>query len=387
MSYKVKKKIGPLVVGINSEYSAVSELPDLFDLADASFDENLDVNFNLLQVESKKFNYKGWQAGDFTIGEGRLKFSNTPEYEILVDYRGKHIEVYCFHKLNRNKKLAKKMPTLYKIYSSEFESIDLRIARGFIYYCLQPVLQMLLVTKGTTFVHGSSVVKNNGKGVLFTGWGGSGKTSTSSSLLLKNKSFFFLSDDIAIVDKNKKIYSNPAVSHIYPYNVQGVKELEDKVIGDKTVSNKLHWAIRKKYFGAKGVRRRIRPKDFYQIDDAIDVTSETNIFFVRNDEKDITIQVLEKNDIVSLSINVINYEIKGINELNNKINSIPRNVIENERKNHPLLSFFISKAGYFECLKSVYNDYYANSDCYLISVPKATKPLELLGFVEEEIKL
>ncbi len=72
---------------------------------------------------------------------------------------------------------------------------------------LSSILLIKLLQKGYTIIHSACVSRDN-KGVLISAWGDTGKTFTSSSLV-QQCSFHFLSDDLTLIDRNGTAYCFP----------------------------------------------------------------------------------------------------------------------------------------------------------------------------------
>lgn len=72
---------------------------------------------------------------------------------------------------------------------------------------LSSIILIKILQKGYTIVHSACVSKDS-KGVLISAWGETGKTLTSSTLVQQD-SFQFLSDDLTIIDADGVAYSFP----------------------------------------------------------------------------------------------------------------------------------------------------------------------------------
>lgn len=83
----------------------------------------------------------------------------------------------------------------------------------------------------------------NGKTKIFSGWGGSGKTSLSSALYQKYNGKF-ISDDLTIIGDTNLVYFNPSLLNIYDYNIRESSYFRDKKIQNEyevcTANNMYH---------------------------------------------------------------------------------------------------------------------------------------------------
>ncbi len=86
---------------------------------------------------------------------------------------------------------------------------------------LEPVMYLSFLNQGILFMHSAGVSKD-GQGYVFPAYGGTGKTTTSLSLM--NQGYDFLGDDLLIVDPDKgKVFPYPRPLHVFTYNVQNLR--------------------------------------------------------------------------------------------------------------------------------------------------------------------
>ena len=85
---------------------------------------------------------------------------------------------------------------------------------------LEPVMYLSFLKQGIFFMHSAGVSKD-GQAYVFPAYGGTGKTTTSMSLL--SKGYSFLGDDLLIIDPaNAKVFPYPRPLHIFTYNVRNL---------------------------------------------------------------------------------------------------------------------------------------------------------------------
>ncbi len=111
-------------------------------------------------------------------------------------------------------------------------------------------------------IHGSSLVDNHGRGVLFGGSGGVGKTTLELELI-HNKEFKFLADDISILDSNGMLHPNYNHPKIYAYNVLGRPDLQRKLFSGKSMLDKAWWSVQALRKPPHAFRRRAHIGKFY----------------------------------------------------------------------------------------------------------------------------
>ncbi len=85
---------------------------------------------------------------------------------------------------------------------------------------LEPVMYLSFLRQGILFMHSAGVSKD-GNAYVFPAYGGTGKTTTSMTLMAKG--YQFLGDDLLIVDPKKKlVFPYPRPLHIFTYNVRNL---------------------------------------------------------------------------------------------------------------------------------------------------------------------
>ena len=134
-------------------------------------------------------------------------------------------------------------------------------AKNIIYGIFDAIIHQLMLAKGSVFCHAASIEKE-GKAYILSGFGGSGKTGLSSELIF-NRNFKFLSDDFALISSNGKAYYYGKKAQIYAYNTENNPLLYKNLMANRNLLDKLMWHFRKKYYGPKKVRRRMRPEDIF----------------------------------------------------------------------------------------------------------------------------
>ena len=131
---------------------------------------------------------------------------------------------------------------------------------GQMFHELVIVPTLLMFVDDVVVIHGSSVSINN-EGYIFTGSGGSGKTSISTSLILE-KDYKFVADDITFLNVSGRLYSNLEFPKIYYYNVKQNPALKKKLMDKRNIFDKIQWIL-KQNIPPYSVRRSVNPRSFF----------------------------------------------------------------------------------------------------------------------------
>lgn len=114
------------------------------------------------------------------------------------------------------------------------------------YYLLLPLLNARLQDAGMSFIH-ASAVSRQGDGLLFAGWGGTGKTNLLVRLLELGCEYY--GDDLAVVDRQGLLYPFPRALNLYSYNVRQSAALRS------TVGRSVRWRAAVADYGAHAVAK------------------------------------------------------------------------------------------------------------------------------------
>ena len=120
----------------------------------------------------------------------------------------------------------------------------------------------LFLHEGNGALIHASAVEKKGEVTLFTGLRGIGKT-TISSLLIFERGYRFLSDDITFLTADGNVVLYPRYLMVYPYSVREVEAMGRKLGGYLGALDKANWRLRSFLLGERGVRRRVSPLVMY----------------------------------------------------------------------------------------------------------------------------
>lgn len=133
-----------------------------------------------------------------------------------------------------------------------------RVVKNILYNIFEPVLQIRLLASGCSFLHSSGVTFED-QTILFTGWGGAGKTSLSAELV-RNEGYQIIGDDFTIVSEEGIMHPYLKSGVVYPYNVEHMRDPPE--IFDSKI-DRFQWWLKRRQGGPKNVRRRIKLDRFY----------------------------------------------------------------------------------------------------------------------------
>lgn len=207
-------------------------------------------------------------------------------------------------------------------------------------------------------IHGSCISNKNGNSVIIGGTGGSGKSSTLLSFI-DSDSYFFVSDDIAIINSAGNIFPNYALPKIYAYNTKDDKNLESRILKNRSLIDKIMWHIRKGKNPSR-VRRRVYIEKLWNIDKKASFDMKYYLILYRGNFNDITLEKISATDAVEASLNIIFTEYWNFNTkiMWHKFNSI-------FYKRTP----FVSIESVYNNWKKIYENAMKKCKNYLVKVP------------------
>jgi hypothetical protein len=246
-----------------------------------------------------------------------------------------------------------------------------RVAKNLIYNLIEPFLNIYMLKYGQSFFHGAGVYDNDG-GIIFTGWGGAGKTATSLRLALEHD-FKLLSDDLIIIDKNKDTYMYPKRMQVYAYNVEGFEKLYKILMRKRGIIDKTHWQLFKLLHGRKGVRRRVHLHEIVSTDKiGPQKTKIKKIYYLLSKNGgEIEITEATAKTIAKSSRAVIKKELWSVFKFFNALEAIT------EPK--------ISLAEILNKNEELYTKILSDIDCSMVYVPKGTNPTKLTEAVLKDL--
>lgn len=303
-----------------------------------------------------------------------LHFSDGRAWSVYLDKNDDgELHIYCIPHPVGHMKIIKLLPSfLIKPLLNDAPSFKYLQASYFLYNVLVPIAEMQLLKKDCTFIHSSSVSSSDGS-FLFTGLGGTGKTSISSYLYLRKESKFgCLGDDLSIVSGDGQVFLNPMPMNVYPYNVETFPELGKYVKSSLSFFEKFLWKTRSSILGSKAAMKRVSiPKNRVK-------TSKDKInaiyYLERSDVDNIRIDQITAGEVSFVSKNILLGELSSKMSLfvsaNTRIEK--RNIL-----NIPTIEELSLNT------EEIYNAALKDKSVYKVSIPMSMNTVELGESIQE----
>lgn len=246
-------------------------------------------------------------------------------------------------------------------YSSRIEMTTENIT----YNVIEPILHTYLLQKNQVFLHSSGVVSDSEEAILFTGWGGVGKSSACVQLV-NHGDWKYLADDVIIINANGEAYCYPKKILLYGYNTEGNSDLERTLLKNELI-NRLSWNLRKRVLGGAKVRRRISPALLFGHDKIGTKGKISNVFYLlRSNAERSSVREITSEEMAERSVSVIAYIFKQFYEVINAIHAV--------NPKEPSLEEVLEQN------TLLYKKAFKTSGCYLYYVPpNATPPKVVEG--------
>lgn len=304
---------GPLKIGFSGE-GQIAEIVFKEFSSYRRADGSPDVVFNFTKDLGRENFFRDEPAvkvGSAMFSEKRAFLDRVSKWDCFMERESSRVTLHCASRPNLKRRAVDIFPGPVQRFSNMYyKTIDELQALDFIYALFQPVTELFLLKKGASFIHAGGLQDSDGKAVLFAGWGGCGKTSTCSTLILGEPGrWSFLSDDMSILHKSGLVSYNDMGIHIYPYNLEGETELNGKVFSRMTGMDRLHWIMRSKVFGREGVVRRHSPKTMYR-NTSGGAEVKAFIYMERHNGKDLRVEPARVEDVARRATSVLFYELR-----------------------------------------------------------------------------
>lgn len=378
---------GPITVSFSSDEFSMNVLGSMYgDLPESN--SNIDIKINAAGVSESnitlekqiKANDNIYVDGDRHVIDQLRHFS--PPVQTIINRMGDfgyyitisgwerdilEIEVlYDKRVFHQSKNL---LHNVFKLYTSEFSSYGDLLSKVFVYDILEPILHAQMISNDTSLLHAASI-SIDGQGVILTGQGGTGKTSTTINLLNETPNSTFLSDDLAIVTKDGDVHPYNKSCVVYAYNTGDTISQSQLVNG---LIDQMHWKFHYWNGGKKGVRRRVSAEKLFnkKVQNSESYPIETVVYLSREKREDIAHEQIEATEVAQRSTAVILNELDWLVEYSSAVCSTgstsltPKKIIEQTEK--------------------IYTNSFADSNNILLHIPFDTGPQAIVTYLQSNV--
>lgn len=234
------------------------------------------------------------------------------------------------------------------------------------------IFHILLLKKKFAFLH-ASILDLNGSGIILTGTGGCGKTSTAFKLL-DNSNYKYLSEDYGIISDNGKAFFNPKYMAIYGTDVRYGQKLLVEYINKKMSSiDRFQWNFM--LYRKRNPLRKVSPIRILGLNRISRKVKVRDIFFLsRFNTKEIQVKPISTNDLVERCVNAAFREIQILYELMNQIHSVGY-----KDNNISTISELKEKT------RDIYKKCFENLNKKIIYLPNDASPNEIIKVINRYI--
>lgn len=156
-------------------------------------------------------------------------------------------------------------------------------------------------------IHSSGFVINKEEALLLGGTGGVGKTSLELKLA-ENKSFGFLNDDIAVINREGVVFPNMSWPKIYAYNLVNNQKIKSLIFKNRSFDDKFAWSFKKHIFGISKVRRTLSPFQLFKQNSLEAVPLKKYVLLSRGDYQKLNLRPFDKSLIPEINTTIMKGE-------------------------------------------------------------------------------
>lgn len=352
--------IGPLnvkIVGENALSNLIKE-----ELIEENQNNKVDADIEL-DIDSKKIfdsykptHYSGKDAMNFNKSEYYVGYLEYLNYIVQNPFEKGKISLHIqLKEQSMTSRAKKKILSLKKV---EYSDIN-RLIRSFIlsYAVFWNVFQLGLLKKNCSFIHGSTLQKNQ-SGFLLTGTGGSGKTSIAMQLL-KEQDIKYLTEDFGIIRSDGITFYNPKAISLYRTDIDRGNPFATKAIENLSPEMKRKWKLLTS-ISSKNQLLKIPPSSFLG-DNKIgkSCSLKSVIYLTRENCNFISFEELSINEFSERAAQASLVELKSLSEVLRRI-----------KANSPLDYPYKSDFEIYQMMIDIYQNAFSKSNRYMVHIPR-----------------
>ena len=250
---------------------------------------------------------------------------------------------------------ARLLPSwLYRARDWNYLSREENCAKDFVYHAFNYFCQAAGLDAGQSWLH-ASVLEKDGDAIAVSGWGGTGKTSTSLRLVMRH-GYRFLSDDFGLVDEGGMAWRNPVRMQVYPYNLLNDPPLARRLLERRGPLDRSAWLAHKLLRGPSGVRRRISAAALLGPDAvARSARLSTVVFLRRTTEPAISLRPADPQRLARIAANTMLVELGPFVDLSAAVASsrwpeVLPSIVDLAQRTEQILSAAFERARCYELL-------------------------------------
>jgi len=382
-SDKMKFRIFDTIVEIAGECpvgeyirSELSEMPD----ADGAADVEIDIVSGFNESKHSRSSLPSIHAGTVHldrrtsvpirgIKDGIHNYVGTigRQIDASINRNLTQIQIRYDERINNCDPFSK---NILQLLSKDFLERSQNVAKVILYNDIEPLLHQIILEKSNAFIHASCLARN-GSGVLFSGWGGAGKTSIATNLL-SSQDWKFVSDDLCLLSADETVQPYLKRIQIYPYNIS--KSDQSQIMSGRSILNRLNWYGRSTMLGKKAVRRRSLPSDLYSICEDTRIPVSQLIYLVREHSEQITHEQISSEMAAKRAAATIGNEFRThLKDLQALTAMYP--------------DHWCSVEALVSNTQAVYESAFNSIPCTLVRIPPKTKPPGLTKYIQKNVLL
>jgi hypothetical protein len=242
--------------------------------------------------------------------------------------------------------------------------------KRFVFYIYMPFIELMLLKNQATLAH-CSAIENNGRIVLFSAWGGVGKTSIMSLYL--DNGWKFLSDDSCVIAANGKASIHPLPMHIYKYHERQSAELVTKMLSQLTSADRLLWRVIGKMKKPDRLVRWIAAEKVFgkeKISAGGKISAVVHMHRQMNCNS-FSFDKVDAQDVAKLMASTI------LDEINNLANT---SIVLHSCQPH---NYVPDIGNLYRKIVDIYSSAFAAADCYTISIPQQATGKDTYSFLTD----
>lgn len=324
---------------------------------------SVDIHFDFRQILPPMPGYT--VAAPLKIGDGC--------YETLRDrvaYQVRTLQTgYQVYVLNDIKRKHNVPDLVRRFHDRDFHTPEENAAKDFVYGVLGYLVQIVNLSRGTSYLHASSFEKG-GRGIALIAWRGIGKTAAMLKLV-NEYGWKYLSDDLAVVGPPQNLSRSARLIQLHGYNLCGEKALTRRIFLQRNYWDRWAWAFRKQRHGLAGVRRRVSAEELFGAD-AIAAAAPlvSPILMERADISNFQIEPISTTDLAQRAANIVLTELEPFVEIATALKAFA-----------PAMGF-PGPDEFLEHTIAVLEDRFAGLDAQHIRVPITATPNALAAYLQ-----